>query len=62
MTKPQWDAFYDYCAEFGYTSQDVLKALKSNGAIAADAKLKDLGDYTSGTTYDDMMNFLEENL
>lgn len=62
MTRAQWSAIDDYCEEFGYKKSEVLKELKANGAVDADATIKDLGDYTRGKTYDDMMNFLMMNL
>ena len=52
----------EYCEEFGYTTKEIVKELKLNGTIAANATADDLGEYTNGNTYNDMLDFLEENL
>jgi hypothetical protein len=63
MNKAQWSAVYDYCAEYGYdTTQELLADLKSSGIVERNTKLADLDEYVSGKTYDDMYNFLGDNL
>jgi hypothetical protein len=63
MTKAQWSAVYDYCADYGYDKpQELLSDLKSNGTVERNARLSDLSKYVDGKTYDDMYQFLGENL
>ena len=63
MTKEQWRAVYDYCAEYGYDEpKDLLADLKANGTVDDSTSLKNLGEFVSGKTYDDMFEFLGENL
>ena len=62
MNSAQRKALRDYAEEFGYSTKEIVQELKSNGMIDAHATADDLGDYTNGNTYDDMMNFLEVNL
>lgn len=63
MTKAQWSAVYDYCAEYGYDApRDLLADLKANGTVEHSTKLNDLHQYVSGKTYDDMYQFLGDNL
>lgn len=63
MTKAQWSAVYHYCAEYGYeTPQELLAELKANGTVERNTKLADLDEYVSGTSYDDMYQFLGDNL
>lgn len=60
MTKEQWCAIYDYCAENGCTRRELLADLKADGTVDRNARLEDLGEYASGTSYDAMRKFLEE--
>jgi hypothetical protein len=63
MTKAQWSAVYDYCTEYGYdTPKELLTDLKENGTVPQGTKLSELAEYVSGKTYDDMFQFLGENL
>lgn len=63
MTKAQWSAVYHYCAECGYdTPRDLLAELKANGTVDQGTKLYNLDEYVSGTTYDEMYQFLGDNL
>ena len=63
MTKAQWSAVYDYCAEYGYdTPQELLKDLKENGTVERSTTLSNLNEYVNGKTYDDMYQFLGDNL
>lgn len=63
MTKAQWSAVYDYCAEYGYDQpRDLLDDLKSNGTVDNGTKLNQLHQYVNGKSYDDMYQFLGENL
>ena len=63
MTKAQWSAVYDYCADCGYdTPQELLGELKSNGTVERNSRLTDLSKYVDGKSYDDMYQFLGENL
>lgn len=63
MTKAQWSAVYDYCTEYGYdTPHQLLKDLRENGAVKRSTRLSDLDKYVSGKTYDDMYEFLGDNL
>ena len=60
MTKHQWAAIYDYCAEYGCTRSEMLADLKADGTVPQDARLIELGRYAGGTTYEAMKTFLEE--
>jgi hypothetical protein len=63
MTKAQWSAVYDYCAEYGYdTPHQLLKELRENGTVERSTRLSDLSKYVDGKTYDDMFQFLGDNL
>lgn len=62
MTKAQWAALYTFCEDAGYTRSEVLQELKNNGTVARDTRLEDLSDYVDGTSYDEMMKFLGDNL
>lgn len=63
MNKAQWSAIYNYCAEYGYDApRDILTELKENGTVPQSTKLSELSDYVSGTTFDDMFQFLGDNL
>ena len=63
MTKAQWSAVYDYCTEYGYDApKDILAELKANGTVPHSTKVYELGEYASGESYDDMYQFLGENL
>ena len=62
MTKAQWSAVYNYCADFGYdTPQELLAELKANGTVEHSTKLTNLDEYVSGKTYDEMYQFLGDN-
>lgn len=63
MTKAQWSAIYDYCAEYGYDApRDLLAELKANGTVPQGTRVAELSEYANGKTYDDMYEFLGENL
>ena len=62
MNKSQYAALKDFCIENGCTTREVLKALKSNGTVDSTTKIKELGSYVSGDSYEAMQRFLEENL
>ena len=63
MNKAQWSALYNYCAEYGYDApKDILAELKANGTVPSGTKLSELADYVNGKTFDDMYQFLGENL
>lgn len=62
MNKAQWAALNDFCEENYCTRYDVLKALKANGTVDHSTKLKELGRYADGNSYEDMYNFLGDNL
>ena len=62
MTKSHWAAIYNYCEANIITKSELLKALQENGTVDRNTKLDELGDYVNGSTYDDMLKFLERNL
>ena len=63
MNKAQWSAVYHYCADCGYESpRELLAELKANGTVEHSTKLTELDEYVGGKTYDDMYQFLGENL
>lgn len=62
MTKTQWKALYDFCEEFGCTTQELLEELKENGTVPNTARLSELSDYVSGTSYDAMIEYLGDNV
>lgn len=62
MTRAQWSAVYNYCADFGYTPQELLAELKSNGTVDRDTELPGLGAYVKGKNYEEMYQFLGDNL
>ena len=62
MTKGQWKAVYDFCDEYGIPTSALLKTLKENGTVDRGTTLDELGEYVNGHTYNDMINFLEENV
>lgn len=63
MTKAQWSAIYEFCADCGWDSpREVLAELKANGTVDPDTRLSELGDYVSGSSYDEMYQFLGDNL
>lgn len=63
MTKAQWSAVYNFCAEYGYDApKDILAELKANGTVDRNTRLSELSDYVNGTSYDDMYQFLGDNL
>lgn len=63
MTKAQWSAVYEFCAEYGYdTPQELLTELKANGTVERNTRLSELNEYVNGTSYDEMYQFLGDNL
>lgn len=62
MTKAQWAAVYTFCEDMGLTKWELLNALKNNGTVDRSCKLEELSDYVSGTTYDEMMKWLGDNV
>ena len=60
MTKHQWAAIYDYCAENGCTRSEMLADLKADGTVPQETNLIELGRFTGGNTYEAMRTFLEE--
>lgn len=62
MTKAQWKAVYDFCRENCISKNELLSALKENGTVDHNALLEDLAGYTEGTSYNAMMQFLENSI
>jgi hypothetical protein len=63
MTKAQWSAVYNYCADCGIaTPKELLAELKANGTVDTDTTLPKLSEYVNGTSYDEMYQFLGDNL
>lgn len=63
MTKAQWSAVYHFCTECGYDSpREVLDELKANGTVESNTRLPELSEYVTGTSYDEMYQFLGDNL
>ena len=62
MTKAQWKAIYDYCDNYGISKAGLLRSLKERGSVDRRATLEDLGDYANGLTYDEMIQWLENEL
>lgn len=62
MNKSHWAAIYSYCEKNCCTKYEILSTLKQNGTVDRNTRLEELGDLAGGSTYDDMMKFLEENL
>ena len=60
MTKHQWAAIYDYCADNGCTRSEMLADLKADGTVPQETNLIELGRYAGGNTYEAMRTFLEE--
>ena len=62
MTKAQWRAVYDFCRENCIKVNELLSELRENGTMGQNASLEELSDYTDGSTYNAMKEFLEENV
>lgn len=62
MTKSEWKAVYDFCAEYNIPMSMLLRELRANGTVDRRDTLDDLGRYVNKHTYEDMIRFLEENV
>lgn len=62
MTKAQWKAVLDFCRENCISKNELLFELKQNGTVDRNARIEDLAGYTDGTSYNEMMRFLEKNV
>ena len=62
MNKAQWKAIHDIAEIYGCSNTDIIEELKANGTVDRDTKLEELYRYVTGTSYDDMFNFLEEHI
>lgn len=53
---------FAFCTENACTKRELLDELKANGTVDPNDTLDDLSAYVDGKTYEEMRQFLEENV